>query len=308
MGSFAFTLAGPLGGDDASANFELVTVDHVRIGLSRLCLQFRSAAPMEEPANRTNMEKLLAALLAPFNDLELALQQLLLLRSIYVATGVQLDAIGKLVGQVRGALVDEDYRRFLFARIATNRAIGKRRNQIQIAKLVLNNSAARVVVETQGNATAVIRIENLAVSDGLATILIGFLRLTAAAGVRLELETSPDDLAEQFACPLATFAPGALTSGATTMTVTSTSGFPTHGSLDIDTGLAVAETVTYSAITPTTITCGALASNHTAGAVVQLVEPATGKGFGNLSDPGQPNLVPYTLVGIDGGTLIDVRE
>ncbi len=307
MSSFGFSLFGPLGGDTPAPASAVVTVDHVRTGLSRLWLQFRSANPMDEPTSRTNMEKLLAILLAPLNDLELALQQLLQLRSLPVAIGIYLDAIGKLVGQPRGGLDDDDYRRFLYVRIATNRSEGRRSDLIKIAKLILADSAATIIVELTGPAAATITIAGVTVTDGRAAIVRGFLAEAAAAGVRIGLLSSPEPLADQFAFPLAAFADGAATATATSITVDSTAGFPAIGTLQIDIGLAVEETVHYAGLTSTTFTLTApLAHNHTDGAAVQLEEPSTGDGFGDSAEG--ENLVDYSVVGSTGGMLVDIRE
>lgn len=307
MSSISVPLTFFLGADDDTVATAVVTVDHVRNGLARLCLQFRSSRPMDAPEERTNMEKLLAVLLRPFNDLELAFQQLIQLRALPIAVGIQLDAIGDLLDQKRAGLADEDYRRYLFARIATNRAAGKRRDLIKIAKLILNDVSARIVVTNQGPAAATVQIESSLLTDGLAAILLSFLASAAAAGVRLTLLTSPDPLADQFALSCSAFPPSSLTSGATTITVGDTTGFPPIGSLVIDTGLAVEETVGYAGTTATSFTLLVpLAHNHLARCDVQLVEPATGKGLGDSAEG--ENLVAYSVVGTIGGTLIDARE
>lgn len=308
MSSLSTELVFALGGDEDAPLQAIVTIDHVRTGLSRLCLQFRSSNPMEEPEQRTNMEKLLACLLAPFDDLELALQQVLQLRSIYTARGIYQDQIGKLVGQPRNGLGDDDYRRFLFARIKTNRSNGRRATLIQIAKLLLNDSAAHVVIENAGSANAVIRIDGGVVSNALAAILLDFLQTAAPAGVRVIFESSPDVLADQFAFPAAAFATaGAYTAGQTTIAVNSTAGFPTTGSLVIDEGTGNEEQVDYAGTTATTFSLSTpLTDNHAIRAAVALVEPATGQGFGTVAEG--ENLVPYSNVGTIGGTLIDARE
>lgn len=307
MSSLSTPLAFSLGGDDTTAAVAVVTVDHVRTGLSRLCLQFRSANPMDDPAGRTNVEKLLAVYLKQFNDLELAFQQLLQLRSLPVATGIYLDAIGKLLDQPRGGLGDDDYRRYLYARIATNRADGKRRTIIKIARLILNDISARIVVTGSGPAAATVQVENSLVPDALAAILLSFLAAAAAAGCRLTLLSSPDLPADQFALSCSAFPPSPLTIGMTTLTVDDTTGWPQIGSLVIDTGLTEVETRGFAGVTATSITLtSALVHNHDARCDVQLVEPSTGQGFGDSAEG--ENLVPYSAVGTIGGTLIDARE
>lgn len=130
--------------------------------------------------------------------LENAFIDLLDLRFLSTATGISLDRIGKLVGQKRLELSDDDYRRFLRARIATNRSNGTILDVIKVAKLVLNNADLRVVVDNQGIATYVVRIADGAVTDALADIVISFLREATAAGVRVLLETSRNAPADTF--------------------------------------------------------------------------------------------------------------
>ena len=309
MSSLSTELVFFLGGDDSDVAEAVVTVDHVRTGLSRLCLQFRSANPMDEPEQRTNMEKLLAVLLAQFNDLELALQQLIQLRGLPTATGIYLDEIGKLLDQPRGELVDEDYRRYLFARVATNKARGRRRNLIKVAKLILNDSSARIVITTSGPAAFLVQIESTLVPDALAAVLLDFLAAATAAGIRLGLLSSPDLLADQFALGTAAYATaGGYTAGQGTITVDDTSNFPVIGSLIVDEGTANEEEIDYAGTTATTFTLlSPLVNNHVIRTAVALVEPSTGKGLGDVTEAGE-NLVPYSDVGTNGGTFIDFRE
>lgn len=52
------------------------------------------------------------------------------------AVGVHLDALGRLVGEPRGGLLDEDYRRFIAARILTNMSAGEAPRLIRILSLL----------------------------------------------------------------------------------------------------------------------------------------------------------------------------
>lgn len=299
MSDLAAPLAFDLGGDPIA----IPVVDHVAAALSRLRAQYRSG----DPDSPSTWERLLAALARPALELEYAAQQLLLLRSIYTATGIWLERIGAIVGQSKGDLDDEVYRRLLFARIATNRSTGRRADLIKIAKLVLNDSAARIAVTSPGIATGVVEIVDVAVLDELAGILFGFLADGTADGVRLIVQTSPDVMAESFALGVTAYPSGALTAGATTILVGSTAEFPTSGTLDIDVGLAEEETVAYSGKTSTSFFVAPLANNHQARCAIQLVEPWTGKGLDTIANDGQPNVNPYSDVGTDGGTLANAR-
>ncbi len=251
----------------------------------------------------TNFEKLVAALVAPANDVELAFQQLLLLRSIYTAHNQQLDDIGKIVGQPRGALGDEDYRRYLFARVATNKSAGKRRDFISIAHLILGDAGtAQIVVDNQGAAAVVVRVLNVVPDAGVADILASFLQLAVAAGVRIILETATAPTATSFTLGVTSFASGALTAGDTHVNVDSTAGFPPTGSLDIDVGLAVQETVTYTGTTPTSFTgVSVLAHNHVIDSAVEW-NGSPGLGFGLTTFTSGSHSIGATTLNVDDTT------
>lgn len=137
-----------------------------------------------------NIEKLLAALIEPVQSVEDALWQLLTARTIDTAIGEQLNVIGRVVGQPRNGLVDDDYRRYIRARIATSRSDGTANDVITVARLVLNETNARFELHNQGVAAYVLRVRLVAVDDEIADIMIAFLRQATAAGVRVILESS----------------------------------------------------------------------------------------------------------------------
>lgn len=286
----------------------VVTRDLVAIGLSRLLSQFRSAQPMDNPAGRTNIEKLTAVLLAPVLELEVVFQQLIQLRSVYTAVGATLALIGRLVGQLNNGQDDDTYRRFVIARIATNFSNGTRETMIRIAQLILNDANAKVVVNNLGPAASSVRIDGSPVTDTLASILISFLRQAANVGIQINLQSSPNPIADQFALGRTAYAAIDIATGANTIVVESTVGFPASGTLDIDFGLGVQEQVSYRLLDDVSFTLRAPTGNdHAIRAAVQLVDPSTGKGLGTIFDAGQPSLVPYANVGTIGGTLIDQR-
>jgi len=138
----------------------------------------------------SNVQKLLTALIGPTQNIENALQQLLTLRSVDTATGDQLDIIGKLVAQPRDGLDDATYRRYIRARISTHRSAGSTEDVIKIADLIIYDDTATYVVDTQGYAGYVLRIENLAINTTLANALLAFLQDATSAGVRVIVEYS----------------------------------------------------------------------------------------------------------------------
>ncbi len=145
-----------------------------------------------------NVENLLAALIAPFDDIEYAMQQLIQLRDIANAFGVGLDFLGAVVGQKRNGLDDDLYRRYLAARIATNRSKGTTKDLILIARLILDDTYPSVTVKTEPIATARVQLFTAAVTDALAAVVFSFLQQGAAAGVRLLLEWVDVDPTQAF--------------------------------------------------------------------------------------------------------------
>jgi len=133
----------------------------------------------------TNIQKLVAVLAGPAQEVEDALQQLLLQRTVDNAIGAQLDLIGKLVGQTRQGLDDDTYRRYIRARIATDNSTGKTEEFITIVQLILNDLSAVINVATQTIATAVVEVLGISVTTALATIVHSFLMDAKAAGVKL---------------------------------------------------------------------------------------------------------------------------
>lgn len=152
-------------------------VDHAATAIARLPEQFKS---------KPNIEALLRCFLAPCQELEQAFQDLKLLRSVDTAEGVQLDVLGKVVGQPRNGVSDDElYRRYIRARIATNRSKGLIEDLIRISRLVIDDDALRVVVENVGIATVTVRAADITLPDDVAAIAYGFLSKAKSAGARL---------------------------------------------------------------------------------------------------------------------------
>jgi hypothetical protein len=144
----------------------------------------------------TNIKKLIRALVTPFQDLEDTMQQMLTERTVDTAIGAQLDAVGKMVGCARGGLDDDTYRRHIRAQIMTNKSDGLIEEMLVIASLIVYDDAATYVLDNQGVAAFMLRIDGLAISMDLAKVVISFLRRAVAGGVRVILETqdhSDDD-------------------------------------------------------------------------------------------------------------------
>lgn len=144
-----------------------------------------------------NLQKLIAALVTPMQDIEDALWDLLVNRSIETAEGAQLDQLGYIVGEPRRGLDDEAYRRHVRARVATNKSSGRVNELYEIARLVLNDDSLGLRAVREGPATLRVTIDG-AVSDDVAGFVIRFLRDAGGGGVRIVLQHSSQAPADLF--------------------------------------------------------------------------------------------------------------
>jgi hypothetical protein len=157
------------------------TIDHVAGAIGRLREQFK---------DKPNIVALLSALVRPSQAIENTLQDMLVFRTVDRATGVNLDRLGKIVGQPRNGLVDDDYRRYIRARIAANRSRGTVNDILKVARLIVYSDDASLEIDQQGTAAFVIRVVGVTVDPSLAAILLAFLKASKSAGVRVILEVA----------------------------------------------------------------------------------------------------------------------
>lgn len=146
-----------------------------------------------------NWVKLLQCFLGPVQDLENAFQQLLVDRTVDRAYGVQLDVIGRIVGQLRAGMADDVYRRYIRARISVNRSKGTVADVLKVADLVVFDDDAYMHAIQYGTAGLHLVIEDVVIDDAdLITALVLMLRDTVSAGVRIVVETWPLDEVDMF--------------------------------------------------------------------------------------------------------------
>lgn len=157
---------------------ELIT-DHVAQAIDRLPQQFKQ---------KVNIEALLTALVTPVQTLENALYALLTERDVNSAIGQQLDDIGAIVGEARQGRLDDDYRRFVRARISTNKSKGTAADVLTVARLIIDDEDATLHLQWSGTASVVLAIEDVVSDPDVMDILISFLRNVVAAGVRIIVE------------------------------------------------------------------------------------------------------------------------
>lgn len=148
----------------------------------------------------SNIVKLLRVYAASVQDAENALQQLYSERRIDNATGVTLTLLGEIVGQPRRGITDDDvYRRYVRARVKTNRSNGVVQDLIRITELVLDDDEVGIHVKQERVATVVVQLNKDALDYSLAQIVRDFLVEGVAGGVHVIVEFTPAARAATFA-------------------------------------------------------------------------------------------------------------
>lgn len=110
--------------------------------LALLASQFRGSSS----ANISNMEKLVVAMIEPFQTLEDASNELRTERNVFDAVGVQLDGLGEIVGIVRrDGESDDDYRERLLFQPYINRSNGTPEEIIAIVKFITDATMVRYI-------------------------------------------------------------------------------------------------------------------------------------------------------------------
>lgn len=100
--------------------------DHADQAVERLANQFR----------KERIEGVVRAFTEPFQGPETTLKDVQELRWLETATGVQLDGLGRIVGEKRKGKTDDAYRRFLKARVQINTSKGIPENLIRLFNTV----------------------------------------------------------------------------------------------------------------------------------------------------------------------------
>lgn len=139
--------------------------------------------------DKPRLNAILASYAAQADALEAVFWQLLTERNVDNAVGVQLDILGKLVGQPRVGTTDETYRLFIRTRIRANRSKGRASDAIAVARLALDG--APFEYQDWYPASVIIEVPALDLPDGVTPELVQqVLRDAAPAGVRLDLHYS----------------------------------------------------------------------------------------------------------------------
>jgi hypothetical protein len=148
-----------------------------------------------------NIEKFVAALVAPTQTVADAFNQLLTECDLETAVGVQLDQLGKLVGRAREGVTDDDvYRRLIAAQITVNKSSGSIETMHKIAGFLVLDDDAVFILDNHGDAAFTYKVEGTAVDAVTQAFLIKLLKQAVSAGVRIVTEFWTDaDADELFA-------------------------------------------------------------------------------------------------------------
>lgn len=174
-------------------------------------------------------------------ELEDAVFQVLLGRSVDDAVGAQLDLLGKLVGQPRYGLVDDDYKVYIRARVSTNNSEGTIEDLISVVQGIIGSPGVPFYLRQVFPKTIDLQILEEPITLDLADILLGFMSDAKEGGVRFRVHHLTGDLEDTFTLGARTKTVGFQLPGATTITVVSTEGFPTTGTIRLP-----SENLTYS--------------------------------------------------------------
>jgi hypothetical protein len=161
--------------------------DHVRAGLDLLIEQYK---------DKPRLAGLLTSYLNRAQELEDATWEVLVDRPIDEAEGVQLDTLGKLVGQPRTTADDEVYRLRIRTRIRANRSLGNPEDIIAVATSALDGSP--LLYDEYYPASFVVEARE-PLGEGLAPVVFEFLELAKAIGTEASFHFSSDEEPDTFA-------------------------------------------------------------------------------------------------------------
>lgn len=159
--------------------------EHQSLALARVVEEFRRSP---------NFLGLLEVLVAPLQELDDSLWLLYTTRWPDLAEGVQLDALGGIVGQPREGRDDPTYRLWIKARVFVNRSTGTADDSLHVLQLVVP-SATAVLTETPPAAYLIYSYGLTEDPEQIARIL----RQVKPAGVNMNFQYSPFPEDELFA-------------------------------------------------------------------------------------------------------------
>lgn len=147
----------------------------------------------EEYKNQPNLAALLDAFNRQTQALEDAFWALFTERGVSAAYGAQLDVLGKIVGQARNGLADEDFRLWIIAKIKLNNSSGTPEEIYDILNLV-KPDAVDLEIRDEPPAAFTVKMHGPGVPDNVLV----FVRAARAAGVRVIVEWASSPTASLF--------------------------------------------------------------------------------------------------------------
>lgn len=163
--------------------------DHVTAGLALLTQQYQ---------DKPRLAGLVTSYLNRVQELEDAIWSSLIGRLIDNAVGVQLDTLGRIVGQPRSGAMDEPYRARIRARIRANRSNGRPDDILSISITCTGLAPEDVTLAERGYASYTVSLA-AAVDYDVAAVLRDLLELASPLGVAFALKFSDYDSGETFA-------------------------------------------------------------------------------------------------------------
>lgn len=198
--------------------------DHRSAALARLAQQLKG---------KPNYEALYNVCLRQIQEIEDALWQLFVERWLDTAVGVQLDVLGRIIGEPRGnSANDAAYVLRLRARQRTNRSSGTI-EQILSVFHALGFTPESLRIEPSFPGALTLYIEDVAIDEATATLYASFLKSARLAAVEAFLHTSSVLAADTFTLPPSAFVAvvGFESPFPNALRVNSTAAFPSSGYL-----------------------------------------------------------------------------
>ncbi len=275
--------------------------DHATRALARLVQCFK---------DKPKLAALAGVYLAQIQELEDVFWDIFTKR-VLLAEGVQLDVLGRIVGELRLGASDADYLPRILAKIRANRSGGTVEDLYAVIRAALPRRSTlaeiaavwdflgyiqsewpttRPALEYTGTGAEFAIDANWIPCDDATGVILGQLlaiaKVAGTRGIFIFSDEAPvpeeGPTAFRWARWFTTMGASSL-AGATTLTVADASTFPSSGALTIDAGLAVEESLAYTKTNNTTLALPFAASNaHTINACVTIQEI---NGWGDDLDP-----------------------
>lgn len=164
------------------------TTTHVVDGQAKLLEVFK---------DKPRILALLASYLGQVQALEDVFWDLFLARWIDTSAGVQLDVIGRIVGEKRQGSLDDEYRAFLRARVKVNRSLGLAQSLLDIVELLQNDALPVYLTEYHPPAVRLepegavivdaVRVDRMLVQANAAGVALAFVYTPSARANTLML-------------------------------------------------------------------------------------------------------------------------